>query len=237
MRTWNERCRTAFISVGYAGVMQRWMLAAECLFLFLALPLAYRFSPVKIPPLPLLWAAAGYGVWRMMGTPGFKRLWLWNASALRGHIVTILAPWLGSALVLWLAVRWLAPHLQWEMARRNPALWALVMVLYPILSVYPQGLVYRAFFFTRYAALFPNRWAMIVASAVAFAFLHIIFRNSIAVSLTFCGGLLFAYRYAETGSLMTSSLEHALYGCWLFTVGLGQYFFHGTSETVQTAMR
>jgi hypothetical protein len=30
-----------------------------------------------------------------------------------------------------------------------------------------------------------------------------------------------------TGSLLTSSIEHALYGCWLFTVGLGQFFYHG----------
>jgi uncharacterized protein len=45
--------------------------------------------------------------------------------------------------------------------------------------------------------------------------------------LTFFGGILFAWRYVETGSLLTSSVEHALYGCWLFTVGLGVYFYHG----------
>jgi len=103
--------------------------------------------------------------------------------------------------------------------------------------VYPQGLLYRAFFFERYQTLFPGKWEMIVASAVAFAFMHIIFRNSLAVALTFAGGLLFAVRYAETGSLATSSFEHALYGCWLFTVGLGQYFYHGTIATVGTVMR
>jgi membrane protease YdiL (CAAX protease family) len=101
------------------------------------------------------------------------------------------------------------------------------MVLYPVLSVYPQGVLYRAFFLHRYAAVFPARWALLLASAVAFGFLHIIFRNSLAVGLTFLGGLLFATRYAETDSLLTSSVEHALYGCWLFTVGLGQYFYHG----------
>jgi hypothetical protein len=66
-----------------------------------------------------------------------------------------------------------------------------------------------------------------VASAAAFGFLHIIFRNSLAVWLTFFGGILFAWRYEVTGSLFVSSFEHALYGCWLFTVGLGQYFYHG----------
>ena len=113
----------------------------------------------------------------------------------------------------------------------------MVMVAYPVLSVYPQGLLYRAFFFERYATLFPDKWAMIVASAAAFAFLHIIFRNSLAVALTFAGGILFAARYAETGSLATSSFEHALYGCWLFTVGLGQYFYHGNLASVGSAVR
>jgi len=49
--------------------------------------------------------------------------------------------------------------------------------------------------------------------------------------------LLFAARYAETGSLATSSFEHALYGCWLFTVGLGQYFYHGTIASIGAAIR
>jgi hypothetical protein len=32
-------------------------------------------------------------------------------------------------------------------------------------------------------------------------------------------------------------VEHALYGCWLFTVGLGQYFYHGTIATVGRVIR
>ena len=138
------------------------------------------------------------------------------------------------ALLIWLGVHRFAPGLEWNFIRRQPAFWALVMAAYPVLSVYPQGVLYRAFFFERYAPLFPGRWAMIVASAAAFGFLHIIFRNPLAPALTLAGGLLFAWRYAETGSLATSSLEHALYGCWLFTVGLGRYFYHGTMATVGT---
>jgi uncharacterized protein len=85
--------------------------------------------------------------------------------------------------------------------------------------------------------LFPGRLATIVASAAVFSFLHIVFRNPLAVALTFPAGLLFAYRYSQTGSLATSSFEHALYGCWLFTIGLGQYFYHGTFATVGTVLR
>lgn len=102
----------------------------------------------------------------------------------------------------------------------------MVLVLYPILSVYPQGIVYRMFLMERYRPLFPEAWLMILVSAVAFGFMHIVFRNPFAVVITFAGGLLFAWRYERTGSLLVSSVDHAIYGCLMFTVGLGQYFLY-----------
>jgi hypothetical protein len=212
--------------------MTRSALILEFLVLFVGLPLAYRFSPVRVPALPVLWVVAGYAGWQLLRDPRFDRAKLWNAGQLPGRMGVILAIFAIVALVIWLGVRRFAPELLWSFVRQHPKFWAVVMVAYPVLSVYPQGLLYRAFFFDRYAGLFPGKWVMIVASAVAFAFLHIIFRNSVAVGLTFAGGLLFAARYAETGSLATSSVEHALYGCWMFTVGLGQYFYDGTIAAV-----
>jgi membrane protease YdiL (CAAX protease family) len=211
--------------------MQRVLLISEFLILFVGLPLGYRFSPVRVPALPLLWLVAGYALWRLSRDRSFDFHRLWNPSPLAGNVGAILLIFAAVALVLWLGVHWYAPQLEWSFVRERPGLWALVMVLYSVLSVYPQGVLYRTFFLHRYAVLFPDtptgRWALIVASAAAFGFLHIIFRNSLAVGLTFFGGILFAWRYAETGSLLTSSMEHALYGCWLFTVGLGRYFYHG----------
>lgn len=211
--------------------MQRVLLVLELLVLFVGLPLGYRFSPVRIPALPVLWLVAGYALWQLMRDESFDRRQLWNTEPLAGHLSAILPIFGVVALGLWVGTHWMAPQLEWGFVRERPRLWAVVMVLYPVLSVYPQGILYRAFFLHRYAGLFADtttgRWALIVASAAAFGFLHIIFRNSLAVGLTFCGGILFAWRYAETGSLFTSSMEHALYGCWLFTVGLGQYFYHG----------
>jgi membrane protease YdiL (CAAX protease family) len=217
--------------------MTRTWLAIEFVVLFVALPLGYRFSPVNLPALPMLWVVTGYACWQLLIDPRFDRGKLWNIGRLPGRLGLILAIFMIAALAIWLGVRRFAPDLEWSFVRQQPAVWALVMVAYPVLSVYPQGLLYRAFFFERYAGLFPGRWAMILASAVVFAFLHIVFRNWLAVALTFVGGLLFAASYAETGSLATSSFEHALYGCWLFTVGLGQYFYHGTTGTVSSLMR
>lgn len=215
----------------------RLFLVFEFLALFVALPLAYRFSPFRIPALPLLWAVAGYALCRLLADTRFDRSRLWKIAALPGHLPAILSIFTVIALALWIGVRRFAPQLEWSFLRQHPAFWAVVMVAYPLLSVYPQGLLYRAFFFARYSPLFPGRWEMILASAAAFAFLHIIFRNPLAVVLTFGGGILFALRYDQTGSLAASSFEHALYGCWLFTVGLGGYFYHGTIAGVGTVLR
>jgi uncharacterized protein len=217
--------------------MTRLALTVEFVILYAALPLAYRFSPVRVPALPVLWTVVGYAWWQLMRDPHFDRVRLWNWAQLPGRLVWILAVFALVALVLWLAVRRFAPQLEWSFVRQSPGFWAVVMIAYPVLSVYPQAVLYRAFFFTRYAGIFPGKWTMIVASAAAFAFLHIIFRNWLAVALTFAGGLLFAWRYGETSSLAVSSFEHALYGCWLFTVGLGQYFYHGTIATAGSVLR
>jgi membrane protease YdiL (CAAX protease family) len=217
--------------------MSRTGLSIEFLLLFVGLPLGYRFSPLRVPALPLLWVVTGYAWWQLLADPRFDRAQLWNAAQLPGRLPAILAGFSLGALALWVGVRRFAPQLEWNFVRQHPAFWAVVMVAYPVVSVYPQGLLYRAFFFQRYAGLFPGKWATIVASATAFAFLHIVFRNWLAVALTFGGGLLFAARYAETGSLATSCFEHALYGCWLFTVGLGQYFYHGTIAAVGSVLR
>ena len=217
-------------------VTRSW-LAVEFLLIFVGLPLGYRFSPVRIPALPLLWMVAGYAGWQLLRDPRFDRVRLWSPGALPGRLSAILGIFAVAAFLIWLGMRVFKPELGWNLVRQSPAFWALVMVAYPVVSVYPQGVLYRAFFFERYAELFPGKWVMILASASAFSFLHIIFRNWLAVGLTLAGGVLFALRYEETGSLATSSFEHALYGCWLFTVGLGQYFYHGTGGTVSAAIR
>ena len=203
------------------------MLIAEMIALFVALPLAFRYKPFPFPPIPALWLMAAYCLYRLLHDGAFDRKLLWNPAALPAAAAQIFAVFAVIALLVAGGVYFLAPHRLFNFVRRAPAFWALVMCLYPVLSVYPQGIIYRAFFFERYRGLFPNSLALIAASAVAFGFAHIIFRNPIAVIFTLAGGLLFAWRYAETGSLFTSSFEHALYGCWMFTIGLGEFFYKG----------
>jgi membrane protease YdiL (CAAX protease family) len=142
----------------------------------------------------------------------------------------ILAIFAVCAVLVASAVYLVVQQTLFSFVRRAPAFWAIVMMLYPVLSVYPQGIIYRAFFLERYRTLFPGPILLIAMSAIAFSFAHIIFRKPIAVGFTLIGGLLFAWRYTHTNSLLVSSFEHALYGCWMFTIGLGEYFYKGARQ-------
>lgn len=111
--------------------------------------------------------------------------------------------------------------------RNSPEMWRRVMIFYPLLSVLPQGFIFRALFFARYRDLFPNTRAAILASAVAFSMAHLFFMNPMAVGLTFAGGLVFAWAHEAKGSFWFGNLLHAFGGWTIFTVGLGRYFYHG----------
>jgi hypothetical protein len=118
----------------------------------------------------------------------------------------------------------LFPEKLFAFPRSEPIEWALLLATYPALSVYPQELLYRAFFLKRYAELFPNGRGLWFGSAVAFAWLHVIFRNPLAIVLTLVGGWFFAQTYGRTQSMRLVCLEHTLYGSLIFSVGLGEFF-------------
>jgi len=117
--------------------MTRSALAIEFLLLFAVLPLAYRYSPVRVPALPMLWVVACYAGWQLLRDPGFDRARLWSAGRLPGQLAAILAMFVVAALAIWLGVRRYAPQLEWSLVRQHPRFWAAVMVAYP-------GLLLRA---------------------------------------------------------------------------------------------
>ena len=105
--------------------------------------------------------------------------------------------------------------------RSKPLLWVVILFVYSIFSVYPQELIYRTFFFKRYSSLFKNENLFLVLNAALFSLAHVFFRNTLVIVLTFLGGILFALTFKRTRSTVLVSIEHAVYGCWLFTVGMG----------------
>ena len=108
-----------------------------------------------------------------------------------------------------------------EVMFNKPKLWVFILFVYSIFSVYPQELIYRTLYFQRYETLFRSKSLFIFVNAIVFSLAHLFFKNTLVLILTFLGGILFALTYNKTKSTLLVSIEHTIYGCWLFTVGMG----------------
>jgi uncharacterized protein len=207
-----------------------WARWAEFAGAFLVLPILIGF--VVAPPwwMPCLWAIA-VGAWALLQQHRHSRVRRYAArpdpSWRRKEIRDIFRRFAFCAAGLSVFVLVFMPSRFLAWPRQMPLFWLAVVVLYPLLSVIPQEFVYRRFFFNRYGALFRTRLQLALASALVFAWMHLIFRNEWALLMTFVGGLLFADTYRKTHSLLLVTLEHTLYGVLVFTIGLGDFIYHG----------
>lgn len=207
---------------------QRLWLAVEWIALFIGVPAAYAagWLPIHIILLLLVMAAGCWLVlWRRYKIHLGDLLQTRVPDAERRRIIAIYAV----AAPAMLGLLWLfEPAAVFSLVRRHPEVWLLIICAYPLISVLPQELIYRVFLFERYRPMFGRGTGMVAASAAAFSFGHIVFHNWPAVALTLVGGWLFARTYQRTSCLLLVAVEHALYGCAVFTIGYGQFFYQGT---------
>lgn len=159
-------------------------------------------------------------------TPGFslKRMLLSNPVAdWRATLLFFVVTAAVTVALTW----WLLPERLFWMPRHAPDLWQRILLYYPLLSVLPQGIIYRTLFFERYRVLFPSNAAAIGAHAVAFGLAHLFFLNWVAVALTVAGGAVFGWAYLQRQSFWFANVLHTFAGWCIFTTGLGTYFYHG----------
>ncbi|NLF23259.1 MAG: CPBP family intramembrane metalloprotease [Lentisphaerae bacterium] len=204
----------------------RWI---EFLALYLLMPVALFYT---LPPrgiLPVLWVAGLAGWFLLRADPGPDPLPRRLYSRRRELGVILLR--FAVVAVLLTAALWLhRPGWLFRFPRSSPRFWLLVMGMYPLISVLPQGVLYRQLFERRYAPLFSSPRASWMIGSLVFGFAHLPFGNLWAVGFPFLGGLLFLRTYRRTGSLALSCIEHGLYGDLLFTIGWGVYLFHGGTQ-------
>ena len=156
--------------------------------------------------------------------PTFERRQLLGAAAARQGLPRVLMRALLVAAALLAVTALAAPQALFSFPRTRPTVWGAVMVLYP-LSAYAQEVVFRTFFFHRYGGLFATARARVVASGLVFGWAHIVVNNLAAVALSAVAGMLFAATYERSRSTLLVSIEHALYGDVVFSVGLGSLFY------------
>jgi len=112
-----------------------------------------------------------------------------------------------------------------NLPRANPWIYLAMCLFYPVFSAYGQEIIYRTFLARRYSGLFLKPWLFVLASAVTFSFMHIVFYNPVSIILTFIGGLYFARVYQLTGSVLFTAVLHGIFGMIFFGMGMGQYFW------------
>jgi uncharacterized protein len=179
-----------------------------------------------IPPAILV--GGGVCLALLLRDASFPRRRLFDAAAARRGLPRLLlrtaAVWTG---ILLFALVTRGPHGMFLLPRSRPAVWLAVLIVYPVYSVYLQEVMYRTFFFHRYADLFKRSPRLaIIANALLFGWAHVVAHNFFAVLLTALGGLLLASTYQRTRSTLLVAVEHALYGDFLFTVGMPGMFIN-----------
>ena len=133
------------------------------LLLWLGALVTYRLSHVPRPAMPL---EPGRIMRRLSWVAPLKvgiLLWLFSGERSEAERQAARAMWrivlrflvCGAALTL--VTRWLVPGLFLSLPRERPVFWGAIMVLYPLLSVWPQEVIFRRFLFYRYAAGFWGR--------------------------------------------------------------------------------
>jgi len=193
----------------------------ELFFLFVVLPASLSISyPIWIKILVVL-SSFIYVLYLLKKEYdfGFKIPSKHSAIAFRNRILVNFSIILILTVVL---VYFSNPDMLFSVMLKKTTLWAVILLVYTLFSVLPQELIYRTFFFHRYQLLFKNKSMFIFLNATLFSLAHIFFRNTLVLILTFLGGLLFAFTYHKSKSTLLVSIEHAIYGNWLFTVGMGE---------------
>ena len=203
------------------------LLLIEFTLLYLGIPGAIFLGIVPVPKFVVLIAVCVVYTTVLLLDPSFSKQYLTNIKTSK-HFLKHAAGRLGlSSLILLALTLILVPDHFLAFPKERTVTWIALGISYPVLSVVPQELLYRVFFFHRYYLLFEDKQKLILFSTLSFSFMHLIYHNLPAVLLTLFGGYFFSKTYNQTNSFIITCIEHAIYGYLLFTIGLGNAFFVG----------
>ncbi|MGB4101689.1 MAG: CPBP family glutamic-type intramembrane protease [Alphaproteobacteria bacterium] len=202
---------------------------AEFIIVYIGLPTALALMHVHRPVLYLaLWIMTLSGLLVLKRCYGLNWKSLWHGQGWsEAQKKAALLRFFGLSILAATFMYFFFPAYFLGFPRQKPAMWAAVILLYPILSVIAQEFIFRSYFFRRYATLFPHPTWMFAVNVLAFGYLHIVLHNWVAPVLSVFGSILFTASYSQHQSLKWVSIEHAAYGCMIFTLGYGWFFFYG----------
>lgn len=214
---------------------KRIYLGFEYSFLFFGIPLyLYFFPELVFRPIAFLLPVVAVIIFYLLRSPEFKwkelvrlkvsgKLWLINLAML--FIVGVL---------MILAVYFFDRENLFNLPRMNTRLWLMFCVFYPLFSASIQEVIFKSFFFRRYAALFRKSGLLIAASGLAFSFIHIVYYSLVSLLLSLTMGIYLAYLYNKTKSVLFVTILHGIFGIMAFSFGLGQHFWLDMFEYIRS---
>ena len=199
--------------------ISRW---AEIVLIFVGLPLLLKFDVLPVLKLGALFAVFVIYLYILLRDKDFKK----KRFKLNGFRAWRMIFWRSAiTLVFLIAFTWFVFPTQYlALPTQDTALWGKIVLLYPFISVIPQELVFRVYFYHRFQGLMGNRSLLVLLNALLFSFSHILFENWVAIVFTFIASILFSFTYLRHRSFTIVVLEHVIYGILVFTIGPAAFF-------------
>ena len=197
----------------------------ECAIAFVGVPAALTLYPTSWDGHVALWSYSIYAITSLTRMRGFSWRTLWQGDGWSTkHRFHALLRFFAATPAIVILTYLIVPQRLFLFPMMRFKFWLMVMLLYPILSALPQELVFRSYFFQRYRELFPEPLPMLAANSVVFAVAHALFHNWVSPLLCVVAGGLFSWSYMQHRSLKWAAIEHGVYGCMIFTIGIGAFF-------------
>jgi membrane protease YdiL (CAAX protease family) len=207
-----------------ASPARRGRLIAELVALYGAVPaLIALFLPPRLM-FPALFALTALGLVLLWRTPGFR----WGSLAEGAVPWRALITFAGvTATVCGGVIALTRPEAAFALVRERPALFAMILLLYPLFSALPQELIFRPLFFRRYGPVLPHGTPALWLNGAVFSFAHLMYWSWTVAAMTFAGGLAFAWAYERAQSFPLALAFHTVAGWLVFGFGLGVFFYSG----------
>ena len=202
---------------------------SELVILALIIPFTIAYFRLSPYLLIFLWVIFFYcaGIYYICERKQFKKTT--TIIVTKQKFIFIFVRWVCLSGLLYTFTATLFPDKLFSIQNSSPDLMWKLLILYPVVSAFPQEFIFCRFFFSRYQPLFRNKTLMVTMSALTFCIAHILFINWVAPVLGLVAGVIFALTYQKTKSLLLVSIEHGLYGDALFFFGLGWFFWGGAT--------
>ena len=144
---------------------------SELILLFVVIPFAvlYWIKHFANYLMPILGVMGLCCLAILLADKQFKRIKLWHWEDYRTHLKSTLRLFLPWASLLALVVYFFKPELFLHWPMNQPWMWIATLLIYPLVSVIPQEIIFRTYFFHRYKRILPSKYARWALSTFLFS--------------------------------------------------------------------